>query len=318
MRRTGGLLLGVAAAIGLAGAASAYDLPAVNLGFTSFLDGAPPSGPGIYFQQYIQYYDADKFTDSKGHTMKLPSASEGLVDPDLKAWISLSQIIYQSDQKVLLGGKWGLDLIVPYVSVDVNPGDLPVQANSAGVGDILVGPYIQWDPIMGAKGPILVQRVELQCITPTGKYDESKAINPGANAFSFDPYWSGTFFITPQWTASLRLHYLWNAKNNDPGDPTADDVQAGQAVHANFATEYEIVPKMFRAGINGYALKQITDMKQDWHDVSQSREQVVGIGPGAVLHLSPNDHVFLNVYFETETENRPEGIRSNLRFVHHF
>lgn len=308
----GGLLAGLL----LAPTVSAYDLPlGLNLGFTSFLDGGPPAGPGFYFTQYLQYYHADRFNDAQGDELPLPK-------PDLDAVISLSQFIYQSDQRVLLGGKWGLDLIIPFVGVDLDydaAGPFP-QAGESGIGDIYIGPFLQWDPIMGEKGPIFMHRVELQLIFPTGEYDSNRELNPSSGFFSFNPYWAGTLFITPRWTLTTRLHYLWNAKNNDPnrGFVGADHTQAGQAIHANFSSAYEVIPKHLRLGVNGYFLTSLTDTKVDGQELNGRREQVLAIGPGALWHISKNSHLFFNAYFETETENRPEGARYNLRFVHHF
>jgi anthranilate 1,2-dioxygenase (deaminating, decarboxylating) large subunit len=283
----------------------AFDQPSVNLGFTSFMDGGPPAGPGWYFTEYIQYYTADKLADYP------------FPDTDVDAWISLNQLIYQSDQELVLGGKWGVDVILPLVYLDADPA---APDNAGGVGDVLVGPFLQWDPIMGANGPRFMHRIELQCIFPTGKYDEDDALNPGSNFFSFNPYWAGTYFFTPQLTATCRAHYLWNAKNNDPwtglpGGP--DDTQAGEAFHANFSVAYEFIPKKLRAGVNGYYMRQTSDSEWDGDSVS-GREQVLGIGPGALWSLSPDTHLFFNIYFEDHAHTRPEGDRFNVRLVHHF
>ena len=299
--------------------ARASDLPALNLGFTSFLDGAPPAGPGWYVQQYVQLYRNGRLKDGSGDNLLLPTA-QGLKKADIEANVGLTQIVYQSEQKLLLDGHWGVNLMLPYADFDLDPKDnFALSTNSGSLGDLLVGPFLQWDPIMGPNGPRFVQRVELQMIFPTGDYDANDAVNPGSNFFSFDPYWAATAFVNPKWTVSWRLHYLWNAKNEDPFEPlNASDSQAGQAVHLNFASAYEVLPKRLRLGVNGYYLKQITDSKVDGNSVHDSKEQVLGIGPGLVYHVSANDHVFFNAYWETAAENRPEGSRFNLRYVHHF
>lgn len=299
--------------------AQAYDLPGVNLGFTSFVDGGPPAGPGFYYQQYHTYFTSDEFKDSDGD-----SALPSFADEDIDLFILLFQGIYQSNTEIpLIKGKWGLDVIVPFVYTDISyDTDNPAfpQDNAGGFGDLLVGPFIQWDPIMGKSGPIMLNRIEFQLIFPTGKYNSNRELNPGSNFFSFNPYWATTLFIMPKWTLSWRLHYLWNAENNDPnrGFVDADDSQAGQAIHVNFASAYEVLEKRLRFGVNGYYLKQITDTKVDGDDVSGRKEQVLAIGPGAVYHFSQNNHLFFNAYFETMVENRPEGYRFNLRWTHHF
>lgn len=288
----------------LASSAWAYFQPSVNLGYTSFMDGAPPAGPGWYIAEYLAYYRAYKLADMSG-----------VSDPHLDVWANLNQFLYQSDQPVLFGGKWGLDVIVPFASMQGDPAPLP--GDNGGLGDILVGPYLQWDPIMGKNGPIFMHRVELQTIWPTGHYTNEKLLNPGANHFSFDPYWAATYFVMPRLTVDWRLHYLWNAQNDDPFVGFgADKIEAGQAFHANFASSYEVLPKQLRVGVNGYYLAEVTKSKVG--SAEQGREEVLGIGPGVLFSFSQNTHVFLNSYFETNVHNRPQGNLVVLRLVHHF
>ncbi len=315
------LMMGLIGGLMLAPSVQAYDLPlGLNLGLTSFLDGGPPSGPGFYFSEYVNHISADEWKDADGDDMGLTQ--------DLSAWVLLSQFIYQSDRDLLLGGKWGLNVMLPYVGVELDPDWGPLDSQSA-LGDLLIGPFLQWDPIMGECGPIFMHRIEFQLILPSGEYDEDKSINPGGNVFQFNPYWAGTVFITPKWTATWRAHYLWVNENNDPGPgqragygailgEDIKDVQAGQTIHVNFASAYELVPKKFRVGINGYYLKQLEETEANGTDIDDTEEQVLALGPGALWHISQDDHLFFNAYFETEVENRPEGYRLNVRWVHHF
>ena len=89
-------------------------------------------------------------------------------------------------------------------------------------------------------------------------------------------------------------------------------------MHVNFASEYELIAHQFRFGVNGYYLKQFTNAEINGHGVPNSREQVLGVGPGLLYSLSQDDHFFVNAFFETAAENRPEGFRLTARWTHHF
>lgn len=295
-------------------AAQANDLPTVNLGMTSFLDGGLPAGPGWYSQTYFQDYDSNKLTDHQGNKLALPKT-------DLNYQVIVEQVSYMSNLRVGEHAALGLNFLLPFVSkMDMNDGlnNAAIKAQG-GFGDLMIGPFIQFDPVMGESGPKFVQRIEFQVNLPTGDYDRNKDINPGNNAVSLDPYWAATYWFNPKWTASTRIHYLYNFKNDDPGYALGaiSDMQAGQAIHANFATDYAVTPQL-RLGLNGYWLKQITDTKVDGDDIKGRRDQVWAIGPGAMYSFSKNDHVVANAYFEQDAKNRPEGTRLQVRYIHHF
>ncbi|CAA2105901.1 hypothetical protein MBUL_03421 [Methylobacterium bullatum] len=303
-----------AALAGFTDFARAYDLPALNLGFSSFFDGAPPSGPGWYPSQYLQVYSAGRLTDNRGRSLGLPRE-------DVTVIAELTQLIYVSPIKVGPGA-FGLDLIlpgVPHASVNDGLNGAVLKARE-GIGDLLIGPFYQGDPVMGANGPIFMGRIEASVIIPTGQYDPAAAVNAGSNYLSFDPYVAGTLFLTPNWSVSGRFHYLWNARNDRPSvtfGPGVLTTQAGQALHANFATEYKLT-KDFFVGLNGYWLQQITDTLANGVSVPGRRERVFGLGPGALWSIDKDNFLFFNTYYEFGAQNRSEGHRYVMRYVGHF
>ncbi len=305
---------GLLAAASLASTlAQAYDLPGLNLGSTSFYDGAPASdGPGWYLAEYLIYGKTSRFNDQNGRKLPLPKQ-------DLTTFAPVTQLIYLG-QPLANGAMPGFTAILPWLAhADVDDG-LGGQALSAreGVGDLTLGAFLQLPTTTRADGgPRWAQRIEAEIVAPTGRYDRDRAINPGSNFWSFNPYYATTYWLTPQWSVTGRFWYLWNGKNDQPlrSFGAVSDTQAGQALHANFATQYALNDRL-SIGLSGYWLRQITDTQVDGHDVSGRREKVWAWGPGFTYAFSRQNLVTVNSYFEQDAENRTEGRKFVVNFLH--
>lgn len=308
--RLSALGLGLAA---LAGTAQAYDLPSVNLGSTSFYDGSPlPGGPGDYVVEYLIYGKASRFNDQRGDKLPLPRQ-------EIETFAPVTQYIHLG-QPLANGWMPGATVILPWLAhAEVDDGlDNNVLSSREGLGDMVLGAFLQSPLTTRADGsPLFAQRIEAEVILPTGAYDRDKSVNPGSNFWSFNPYYAATYWFTPRWSVSGRFWYLWNAKNRDPSAAFGDvsSTQAGQALHANFATQYALNDKL-SVGLSGYWLKQISDTEVDGRDVSGRREQVWAIGPGLTYAFSRENILTANSYFEQDAENRTEGNKFVLSFVH--
>ncbi len=306
-------------------AASAADGPSVNqpngnLGNTSFYDGfAGP--PGFSYLTYLEFASASSFRDSDGNENK------AFDDPKLNVVSFLNQISYYSPKTIGGGAHLGWSLIVPIVSLDGDFGDAGPQLrdNGTGLGDITTGPQVQFDPIVNADGrPVYVQRFAIDAILPTGEYDRDRDFNQGSNTYSLNPYWAATWMPAPRWEASWRLYYLHNFRNDEPASSSplsfrgesVRNTQAGNAAWINFATSYEVLPNI-SVGLNGYYFKQLSDDRVNGHRLEDSREQVLGIGPGMFWKIEDGKGFWLNAYHETDAENRAQNDFSvQLRFAH--
>src|ERR1051326_6407038 len=86
-------------------------LPGLNLGFTTFKDGAIRGGPGLVFANNTQFFSAQTFKDIQGRTIPLPQ-------PDFNIFVNAPQFIYLSEFEVVPRGKVGLDVVLPFVFLD--------------------------------------------------------------------------------------------------------------------------------------------------------------------------------------------------------
>ena len=302
--------------------ASTLQPSGLNLGGTSFMDGFGKTGPGFAYIGLLQYRNNDKFYDNDGNDNRAFSR------PKLRSTVMLNQLAYTSDVRVW-GGLAGATALLPVVRLGSSAAPdsfIPLTSpENTKLGDVTLGLFLQMPPVFEHGRPVFSQRVEVDVIAPTGQYDTNYTANIGSNSWSFNPYWAMTFLPTPALELSTRLHYLYNGRNTDPGfGPAIRHVQAGQAVWANFAASYQVVPNL-NVGVNGYWFRQITDDK-----LNGARDPVSGVmargvrttdlsmGPGLLWKAGPKTLVFANVYLPVTVRNTPGGLHMNVRLIQDF
>jgi hypothetical protein len=126
--------------------------------------------PGWVYQGYWIGQKAQSIKNGAGDNVDV------LRNPRITILAWANQFIYTSPYKVA-GGALGVSTIISIVDLharsDLFPPPFPpgkmLTASGAGIGDIVFGPFLQFNPVLGPDGaPIFDQRVEFDLIVPTG------------------------------------------------------------------------------------------------------------------------------------------------------
>lgn len=304
--RTPGAALAAALLVGsLAAPARAQHvpLPPVNLGGSSFVDGA--GGPGVMAEVLTTARRADRFTGPGGETLPGENA--------LTAVAVIPHLAFALPPSVL-GFHYGADVLVPLVHVAVGSGG--ASARGSGIGDVIVDPVIlQGRPILASGRAVFAHRLALGVILPTGNYDPTAPVNIGNNVVSINPYYAFTVFLTDALETSFRVHYFTSSTNDQPpAQYGAERIRPGDALHANGAASYALTPEL-RVGVSAYWLQQITDAHVDGRPNRGLRERVFGVGPGIRVALG-GLFVRANANYELGVEARPAGFTTTLSLAY--
>jgi hypothetical protein len=177
-------------------------LPAVNLGETSFEDGF--ASPGWILEEFPEGYIAGELRNANGS--RIPGQNRFVT------YSTTTHVVFVSKKRVL-GGWLAAEVLQPLVDLDLRSAN-GTSSRVSGFGDISLGPALQWAPKKIRNG-VFVHRFVPIVTVPTGTYSDQRAVNIGNHFVAIEPYYAVTY-ERKRIEFSARAHYLWNSTNNDP------------------------------------------------------------------------------------------------------
>lgn len=308
----------------------------INLGQTSFFDGFGRNEAGFVYLTYAFYQTGNRINDNNGN----PQTIFGT--PKINDFVWINQLVLVAPNELFGGAAHvGYNVLWPTIialdtdfsSASPAPG-FQLKDNGVGPGDLTLGVFLQFRPVIAGGRPVFANRVEFDVVAPIGSYDPHKDINQSANYASLAPYWALTVLPVHRLEISARFNYLYNFTNHRPANPfpvypAVDSVKPGQAYWINFAASFEVLTDV-HLGVNGYYFKQLTEDRYTYVDGTsgdgpsnyvlgdQGPAEMLAVGPGIFWDFSHNDKFFFNTYFSLKVDNRPQQDTYNFHYVHSF
>lgn len=281
-------------------------LPSMNLGLTNIKDAVSPP-PGLYYNNYTQIFATRSNYGAAGEKL----AGDLKVDYLLSA----HQLVYLSPIR-LLNGNVHFMALLPLVKITASNGQQAgPSVNQSLLGDLNVGTGIQWSD-KKLFNHSFWHRAEINFNLPSGAYNSAYNINPSGHLYAVGMYYTFTYFMAPRFSFGSRNQINYNFAQQ------GSEVKSGMYYNGNYSIEYNPV-STFHFALAGYYLKQLGQdaengnrhFYQDRDGVTDTREQVLGLGP-SLSYVTPGG-VFIEakVFFESGARNRAEGTRPTLHIA---
>ncbi|MCX7006860.1 MAG: transporter [Kiritimatiellaeota bacterium] len=244
------------------------------------LNAASLPPPGLYFRDYNYGYFADRFT-------------AGPPDFNLKVYVQAPRLIWLSDY-TLLGGTYGVDLLLPFVYQDLS--FKGYSDHNFNMGDVYFAPLLlAWHP----------QQFDLAVSygfwAPTGNYDAKNPISAGKGFWTHMLTAGATWHPDAEktWSLSLLNRYEFNQENSDVG------IRPGQTwtLEGGLAKS---VAKHIELGLAGYFQQQTT--RDSGANAADGLASAVGVGP-EISAVCPYTGIMASFRWihEISVNDRPQG-----------
>jgi hypothetical protein len=249
------------------------------------IKGASLPPPGVYIRDYNYIYFSDDF-------------KEGPPAFDLFANVQAPRLIWITGRKVL-GGFYGMDVIVPFVFQDLDVTGF--RGRDFNVGDLFVEPVtLSWHPKQADFS------FGYGFWAPTADYKPTDPVSPG-KGFWTQMLTAGVTIYPDKaktWSLSALNRYEFNQKREKTG------ITPGQYWTLEWGLA-KSVSKTVDVGMAGYFQAQATT--SGGSDASLQKDSVTGIGP-EVTFVCPKLGVSTSIRYlrEAGASNRPQGNTVNI------